>query len=151
MKNKKLFAILTLVCFMFTLMPVAAFAATGDAETSSFVAVDGDQSISLSEAKNTGVEFELDLLAADGSAATATDVYFWAVNENGTVTSAFSMDEPGVNTAFGNVLVAKCTTFNATIKFARGGEYTVYAGVANSANPQSVADLNKFEGTVSTI
>ena len=26
MKNKKLFAILTLVCFMFTLMPVAAFA-----------------------------------------------------------------------------------------------------------------------------
>ena len=28
MKNKKLFAILTLVCFMFTLMPVAAFAAT---------------------------------------------------------------------------------------------------------------------------
>ncbi len=28
MKNKKLFAILTLVCFMFTLMPVAAFAAS---------------------------------------------------------------------------------------------------------------------------
>ena len=28
MKNKKLFAILTLVCFMFTLMPVAAFADT---------------------------------------------------------------------------------------------------------------------------
>ena len=30
MKNKKLFAILTLVCFMFTLMPVAAFAADYD-------------------------------------------------------------------------------------------------------------------------
>ena len=30
MKNKKLFAILTLVCFMFTLMPVAAFAGDGD-------------------------------------------------------------------------------------------------------------------------
>ena len=30
MKNKKLFAILTLVCFMFTLMPVAAFAAPAD-------------------------------------------------------------------------------------------------------------------------
>ena len=27
MKNKTLFAILTLLCFMFTLMPVAAFAA----------------------------------------------------------------------------------------------------------------------------
>ena len=26
LRNKKLFAILTLVCFMFTLMPVAAFA-----------------------------------------------------------------------------------------------------------------------------
>ena len=32
MKNKKLFAILTLVCFMFTLMPVAAFAADKFAE-----------------------------------------------------------------------------------------------------------------------
>ena len=31
MKNKKLFAILTLVCFMFTLMPVATFAADLDA------------------------------------------------------------------------------------------------------------------------
>ena len=30
MKNKKLFAILTLVCFMFTLMPVAAFAGVDD-------------------------------------------------------------------------------------------------------------------------
>ncbi|MBP3584680.1 MAG: hypothetical protein J6J59_03200, partial [Peptococcaceae bacterium] len=30
MKSKKLFAILTLVCFMFTLMPVAAFAAVDE-------------------------------------------------------------------------------------------------------------------------
>ena len=30
MKNKKLFAILTLLCFMMTLMPVAAFAETVD-------------------------------------------------------------------------------------------------------------------------
>ncbi len=35
MKNKKLFAILTLVCFMFTLMPVAAFAADTYAEVNS--------------------------------------------------------------------------------------------------------------------
>ena len=34
MKNKKLFAILTLVCFMFTLMPVAAFAADNYVEVS---------------------------------------------------------------------------------------------------------------------
>ena len=32
MKNKKLFAILTLVCFMFTLMPMGAFATTTYAE-----------------------------------------------------------------------------------------------------------------------
>ena len=32
MKNKKLFAILTLLCFMMTLMPVAAFAADASAE-----------------------------------------------------------------------------------------------------------------------
>ncbi|MBQ2448458.1 MAG: hypothetical protein II270_00315, partial [Peptococcaceae bacterium] len=39
MKNKKLFAILTLVCFMFTLMPVAAFADVDDAQ----VLVNGEE------------------------------------------------------------------------------------------------------------
>ena len=40
MKNKKLFAILTLVCFMFTLMPVAAFAAPA-VTNSVYVSADG--------------------------------------------------------------------------------------------------------------
>ena len=52
MKNKKLFAILTLVCFMFTLMPVAAFAddtdmqvyVNGEAEANEVMA--GDITIS---------------------------------------------------------------------------------------------------------
>ena len=54
MKNKKLFAILTLVCFMFTLMPVAAFAA-GDADAVGATAVNGtslgefDQNITVTE------------------------------------------------------------------------------------------------------
>ena len=39
MKNKKLFAILTLVCFMFTLMPVAAFADVDNAQ----VLVNGEE------------------------------------------------------------------------------------------------------------
>ena len=41
MKNKKLFAILTLVCFMFTLMPVAAFAA----DTTVYVDVQEDSAV----------------------------------------------------------------------------------------------------------
>ena len=46
MKNKKLFAILTLVCFMFTLMPVAAFAG---ADT--YAEVDKEsEAVTLSEA-----------------------------------------------------------------------------------------------------
>ena len=50
MKNKKLFAILTLVCFMFTLMPVAAFAADQYAEVDSdseYIAVNEKAQINL--------------------------------------------------------------------------------------------------------
>ena len=45
MKNKKLFAILTLVCFMFTLMPVAAFAADQ-------VLVGGEEEITVTAGDN---------------------------------------------------------------------------------------------------
>ena len=67
MKNKKLFAILTLVCFMFTLMPVAAFAADNQ------VYVNG-----LDEAEvMTGVEFQ----ATVGT--TASGYVFFMVDEDG--------------------------------------------------------------------
>ena len=44
MKHKKLFAILTLVCFLFTLVPVAAFAETG-----STVQMQYDDRVSVAE------------------------------------------------------------------------------------------------------
>ena len=48
MKNKKLFAILTLVCFMMTLMPVAAFADV-DADTSYIYTVKENPTVKLSD------------------------------------------------------------------------------------------------------
>ena len=64
MKNKKLFAILTLVCFMFTLMPVAAFAA------SSAVGVEGkdgklDQTLTVVEGTTTAGAIAVVLENAD--------------------------------------------------------------------------------------
>ena len=84
MKNKKLFAILTLVCFMFTLMPVAAFA--GDA----YVTVNG-------EAKDT-VEVN-EPVALDVKEGTGAYLFF-AVDEDGdldqiTTVSSISFDEVG--------------------------------------------------------
>jgi len=52
-KNKKLFAILTLVCFMFTLMPVAAFAApTYTLEATQ--AANGDVTLTLTSSESLG-------------------------------------------------------------------------------------------------
>ena len=153
MKNKKLFAILTLLCFLFTLMPVAAFAAeTGvvDAETSSFVAVDGNQTVSAEKAANTGIKFELDLSDKDEDDATTGDVYVWAVNENGTVTSA--LEVAGADSGIKNVVkLGVGAAGEVVVKLTRAGEYTVYAGVAANDAPDSVSDLNKFACTFSTI
>ena len=57
MKNKKLFAILTLVCFMFTLMPVAAFAAdtyAQVAEEDAYINVGSDATLTISGADTSG-------------------------------------------------------------------------------------------------
>ena len=144
MKNKKLFAILTLVCFMFTLMPVAAFAAV-DAETSSFVAVDGNQSVKVDK------EVKFDLALRDAAEEDATgDVLIWAETANGTVTSALVV-ENGVDD--NNDGLWKYTAASAdevvTLTFIRSGEYTVYAApyVAKTA----VKDLNKFDCEFSVI
>ena len=75
MKNKKLFAILTLVCFMFTLMPVAAFAA--DLDENQVYVLDGEN-----WEEETTVEAGSKNIKA--SVAGVTDGYvFYAVDEDG--------------------------------------------------------------------
>ena len=68
MKNKKLFAILTLVCFMFTLMPVAAFAGVDDQ-----VLVNGKDSLKVKD--------DATVTATVEGAADNSTYYFFAVAE----------------------------------------------------------------------
>ena len=153
MKNKKLFAILTLLCFMFTLMPVAAFAATGsgiaDPETSVFEAVDGDQTVRL-DAKTGAtakIEFELSLYDETEAPGTTDAVYVWAVNEKGEVSSAMTTTD-GTASDFNNVYVvnpAKLTNGIVNIQFVRTGVYTVCAALdVNGA--EKVSELTKLTG-----
>ena len=147
MKNKKLFAILTLLCFLFTLMPVAAFAAV-DAETSSFVAVDGDQTVKLDNAKTKGVKFDLVVNDAD-EVATSGTVYIWAETSNGTVTSALEVAD-GTAAGIENVWAYEADGSDVVVlKFVRTGVYTVYA--APAAKVDAVKDLNKFDCEFSKI
>ena len=68
MKNKKLFAILTLLCFMMTLMPVAAFAA----DPTDVVAAD---KVSV---KANGNALEVTLNLGKAGAATSGTAYIYA-------------------------------------------------------------------------
>ena len=112
MKNKKLFAILTLVCFMFTLMPVAAFAAV-DAANYEVKVYDGANYVEdVYVAPNT----EVSVAALDGAAD--TDAAFYAVNEEG------------------KAVQIKYTTAGTAAKFTfkDPGTYTIYGVVANNAD-----------------
>ena len=68
MKNKKLFAILTLVCFMFTLMPMAAFAAKTYAE------VDSDYDVVKAGSENVKINV---------TNGVTTTYYAFALNSDG--------------------------------------------------------------------
>ena len=63
-----------------------------DAETSSFVAVDGDQTVRLNKAEKDGVKFALDLFDRfEYEIVGETQVAIWAETANGTVTSAIEV------------------------------------------------------------
>lgn len=134
MKNKKLFAILTLVCFMMTLMPVAAFAA--DYQTSYVYTVDSD--VSVAEDEEVGLVFDLD--------GAATTVYVWFVEDGYNVpttaaekytatdvtgTHQAAIGETSLDGVFAISPVASDVEYD--FAFSRSGNYTVYAALENPA------------------
>ena len=160
MKNKKLFAILTLVCFMMTLMPVAAFAATfnyqesyvytSDENASEKVQVENGDA-NASEA-NLGIKF-------DFSGATTDSVFVWFVKDGSNVPvlavaapatqkgDTVSKDnETGIFHITGNITEGDEYLF----AFANSGKYSVYASAEdpNSVNEKTlaakIANVKKF-------
>ena len=113
MKNKKLFAILTLVCFMFTLMPVAAFA----------VATPVDPADCVVKVLNSDNELAEDAVVTAGQNNVKVIV---EVNEVAVTTDSFVyyvLDDEGKGVQMSYTLNGGYVPF--TIKTA--GDYTVYA------------------------
>ena len=126
MKNKKLFAILTLLCFLFTLMPVAAFAADTDLSSSASVVqtVDADASAGIGE--DVEIVFALNDRAGE-TVTTTVQVYVWATTtENGTVPvdALAGSDADGV-LAIGAVKNGVKVTDK--VSFLRAGTYYLHA------------------------
>jgi len=85
-KNKKLFAILTLVCFMFTLMPVAAFAAEEE------VSYDADQVYVFVDDEwvtegDVSIKTPFKVAVGAGADVTTESYVFYALNEDGVGTA----------------------------------------------------------------
>ena len=133
MKNKKLFAILTLVCFMMTLMPVAAFAAP-----TTYVDVNDDDALIKVTDKAT-------VTVAPVATGSAYDYYVFAVNEAGAMYSDITIPEAlttssgttGVKEIKGNVSATKAAV-DFTIGFDAEGKYTVYVVDANKDGVQTI-------------
>jgi len=165
-KNKKLFAILTLVCFMFTLMPVAAFAAP-EADRSLFLA-DDDSAITLAKADGKvyndngvvtgtypkdnngnpteGVKFIPTLVDDEGVATTGT-IYVWAKGTDGAVSSALKIENAKqLDGKLDNVYEVAITSVTETVQlyFNLVDTYTVYAGTCNGTTPTAMTDINVF-------
>ena len=127
MKNKKLFAILTLVCFMMTLMPVAAFAANADYQESYVYTSDASASEEIGEDVKVQFDFNNDV--------TTDTVYVWFVKDGSNVASTSVTNSENVSekaNAYGVFKIdpAKEGTEYA-FKFANAGKYTVKAALAD--------------------
>ena len=126
MKNKKLFAILTLVCFMFTLMPVAAFAADP-----TYVSVDENSA-------NITTGSAVTLNVTKNGAETA---YYIFAEKNGAPYIAWDVQEKGLN-ADGKTITTPVIN--------DAGEYTIYA-VDKNAYTQKAFEKKADNGLPATI
>ena len=124
MKNKKLFAILTLVCFMFTLMPVAAFAADP------YVWVEEDAEVVKLDAATGGkadVRFQL--------SGTGSEIYVFAMKGGVLSEKVFAGTQKGFIK-----LNANPVSDAMTLTFTEQGEYTVYVVNADAYAKGVVAE-----------
>ncbi len=172
MKNKKLFAILTLVCFMMTLMPVAAFAAPEDLSATASVFATADANADLSKNEETLAQISLKNAKGNAYSGSVTSVvYVWAEKSAGQPTDAFVAetivsgdDDYAAETAVAvasvgkgvyKITTPKTTAANAAavselyISFLRAGEYTLRASFDNPLEAADYKDVVLFAGASS--
>ena len=157
MKNKKLFAILTLVCFMFTLMPVAAFAAPVDQYSSVFT-VEENPTVGVGDEVKIGFD-----LRSNASTPENGTVYVWFVEEGSTVPAKTVAEVATAATAakvdVGASGIIKIDAENGkeySFQFDKAGKsYTLYASTDNLAKAMAattgLADTINNAGKIGTV
>ena len=146
--SKKIVALATMAAFVLTLVPAAAFAATGNAavDASYYSTVDENVTVDVNDPVIT--QFELN--APSGAEAEANskldNVLFWAENEAGDIVSAAtfyaveadgSIAESPLGKATSQINSYKTADASVTdglkiaVKFARPDVYTIHAGQVN--------------------
>ena len=135
---KKLFAILTLVCFMMTLMPIAAFAAIDSVECSVFT-----DDTTAKVGKDIAVQFDL------AGQNVTTNVYVWFIKDGSNVPAVavtsvdgFSQDSIGVFT-IPAAKVEEGKEYN--FQFSNAGSYTVAAAFENPADVEESTTAAKIK------
>jgi len=126
MKNKKLFAILTLVCFMFTLMPVAAMA-EGEEECSSNVVA----TVTIGEETTTYSSLQYALNAAVAGTGNVTVEILTNVDLNGSDWNPVTVSAPGY----------PCVTVNGNDKIITGLDNMLFAGTWAGKSGLIINDL----------
>ena len=160
MKNKKLFAILTLVCFMMTLMPVAAFAATFNYQESYVYTSDDNASekVQVKDGDANAAEANLGI-KFDFNGATTNSVFVWFVKDGSNVPvlavaapttqnkDTVTKDEStGIFHITGSIAEGDEYLF----AFANSGKYSVYAsaedpnGVDEKTLSAKIANVKRF-------
>ena len=165
--SKKIVALATMAAFVLTLVPFAAFAATSNPvalDMSSFNIVEnGDVQTEVDADAKTDkftAQFELCDNAGDVTDQTLGNyVFIWAVdNDTNAVSSALNVEKVGSDltvrqsSANNSYYVVDGTVKDGdtvTVSFARGGNYTLYAGYGK--NVDNITTLTGSDATVVTV
>ena len=143
MKNKKLFAILTLVCFMLTLMPVAAFAADVPVADSMSVAWTEDTKV---DAGVEAAKFNLAIKNVYGQDVTTSDVYVWVTKDGSNVpVNTADVDGQGAGELVYTLTGVNTGLEQFEVKFNSTGKFAVHvSSIAPEITSGAISNASEF-------
>ena len=124
---KKLFAVLTLLCFAMTFLPVAAFAAAIDYQESYVYTDDENAEVDVDESTDICFDFSDD--------HATTTLYVWFVKDGSNVASTSVAAETGISKLADGVFKINDVEegINYSFSFKNTGKYMVHAALTNPA------------------
>ena len=138
--KKKVVAMVTLAMFVMSMLPMAAFAAAADPQTSVFKTVEVNPTVAVKD--EVEAEFEVNTADYQDVVEAFPEVLVWATDDQGRVSSAMTVKDQSNKAGYATKLTNVDNDTKVNLIFSREGEYTLHAGIGSDVDAAEKNELS---------